>query len=578
MILQDRQCEQRFHSITRHRPVKWSYMLLGPAMLLASCGLLDDPKRDTAIERGTLEVDTLAERLEESLQANVREVNRPWYGSSLPETETSARKPFSPLLSRPDSVLLQGAEDVTLEEIAVVIEQSTGHPVLLRRNYPGPDGTPVKVVVSERHPMEYQGSLVHVLDRVAARYDVFWDFDGTTINLEPMRIRRWTLPIPVGVTEYQQTSAGLGGGTTTVSTSTSQALDPWTSLENLLYTDLVAPASISVFRDLGQLVVLGRPSDHARVNRAIEEQLYIYRNRIGLEVGVYYVDTNELDQFNLQLTALLRRDSGQPFISTTGTAVPPTGSARVFDSQGVPDTEAVGEARNELILARAAEENAKRLLDNEVWTNEDGPTREEVEADLTSASANTAVAEGNLARLVQTANRATPATNFIDFQRLATNGAVVDYRQGSSVTLSGVATPIVISRIRNYISSQSQDEEGRITLETDTIDEGVSIHAIPRLVGPGQIQLSLTVLQNSLISLDNFSTPSATVQLPTTDHRAISSDTLLRPGETLILSGYEQERISTSKASGFLGIGRGGRTGKIRMVVLVRPALLGLPG
>ena len=559
--------------------MKWSYMLLGPAILLASCGLLDDPKRDTAIEQRTLEVDTLADRLEDSLQSTVREVNRPWYGSSLPETETSARKPFSPLLSRPDSVLLQGVEDVTLDEMAVVIEQSTGHPVLLRRSYSGSEGTSVEVVFSERHPMEYQGSLAHVLDRIAARYDVFWDFDGTTITLEPMRIRRWTLPIPVGITEYQQTSAGLGGGTTTVSTSTSQALDPWASLENLLSTDLLAPAAISVFRDLGQLVVLGRPSDHVRVNRAIEEQLYIYQNRIGLEVGVYYVDTNDLDQFNLQLTALLRRDSGQPFLSTTGAAVPTTGSARVFESQRAPDTEAVGEARNELIQARAAEENAQRLFDNEVWTGgEEAPTREEVAAGLTSAKANTAVAEGNLSRLVQAASRVTPTTNFIDFQRLATNEAVVDYRQGSSVTLSGVATPIVISRIRNYISSQSLDEEGRITLETDTIDEGVSIHAIPRLVGPGQIQLSLTVLQNSLIALNNFSTPSATVQLPTTDHRAISSDTLLRPGETLILSGYEQERINTSKSRGVLGIGRGGQSGKIRMVVLVRPALLGLPG
>ena len=552
-------------------------MLLGPALLLASCGLLDDPKRDTAIEQRTLEVDTLADRLEDSLQATVREVNRPWYGSSLPEPD--ARKPFSPLLSRPDSVLLQGVEEVSLAEISDVIKQSTGHPVLLRRNYPGIEGTPVEVVVSERHPMEYQGSLAHVLDRISAQYDVFWDFDGTTITLDPMRIRRWTLPIPVGTTEYQQTSAGLGGGTTTVSTSTSQALDPWASLENLLYTDLVAPAAISVFRDLGQLVVLGRPSDHARVSRAIEEQLEIYQKRIGLEVGVYYVDTNEFDQFNLQLTALLRRDSGQPFLATTGSAVPSAGRVRVFDSQRAPDTEAVGAARNELIQARAAEVNAQRLVDNEVWTGgEEAPTREEVEAGLTSAKAKTAVAEGNLARLVQAGARATPATNFLDFQRLATNGAVVDYRQGSSVTLSGVATPIVISRIRNYISSQSLDEEGRITLETDTIDEGVSIHAIPRLVGPGQIQLSLTVLQNSLISLDNFSTPSATVQLPTTDHRAISSDTLLRPGETLILSGYEQERINTSKASGFLGIGRGGETGKIRMVILVRPALLGLPG
>ena len=554
--------------------MKWSYMLLGPAAMLASCGLLDDPERETAVTQGTAEIEALVERLETSLQSNVREVDRPWHGSSQPqETERPA---FSPLLSRQDAIHLQSTDNVSLIELATILEQTTRLPVQVRTFYSDSEDQPLEFIVTERHPMDYRGSLGHVLDQIASSYDIFWDFDGTTITLEPLKTRRWFLPIPIGATQFDQSSSGLGGGTTTISTSTNHTLDPWNSLERLLQRELVAPANIGIYRDIGQLVVLGRPSDMARIERAIKEQLFIYRHRIGLEIAVYYVNTDDLDQFNIQLTALLRRGSGLPQVVTTGSAVPPAGNVRVFGSQTVPGNQAVTTAGNVLLQARAAEENAQRLVSNPSLRGAD-LTEAEALAALTTARANTAAAANSLAQAQSISlEGATPAT-FLDFQNLATNEAVVDYRQGSSVTLSGVPTPIVLSRISNYVSSVSIDEEGRTTLETSTINEGISIHAIPRLIERNQIQLTLTVLQNALVALQRFASGSASLQLPTTDHRSVSADTVLRPGETLILSGYEQDVTLTGNSRGFLGTGRRGETTKIRMVVLVRPALLALP-
>ncbi len=550
------------------------WLLWTMLLVLAACGGLDDSKRDPIVRQKTTEIEALAAELGASLHTNVREVDRPWYGSVLPQPAKA--KPFSPLLSRPDALHLQGSEEVTLTELANLVEQSTRLPVHVRTTYSDPENKPLDYIIRERYPMDYRGSLAHVLDMIAARYDIFWDFDGTTITLEPMQTRSWSLPIPVGATEVSQTSAGLGGGSSTVTTSTSHTLDPWASLEGLLRTDLVSPADIRVFREIGQLVVLGRPSDMVRIDRTLEEQLYIYANRIGLEIAVYYVNTANLDQFNLQLTALLRRNSGLAQVSTTGSVVPPAGSVRVFDNQTVPDNQTVGAARDALTLARAEEVNARRLVDNPALRGED-QTEAEILAALTTAEANTAVAEANLNRTRDLAVQAFTPNSFIDFQSLASNEAVVDYRQGSSVTLSGVATPIVLSRISNYVSSISTDDDGRTTLETSTIDEGISIHAIPRLIDRNQLQLSLTVIQNALVSLQRFASGSAALQLPTTDHRAVAADTVLRPGETLILSGYEQDVTTTNKARGFLGTGRTGNSIKVRMVVLVRPALLALP-
>ena len=62
----------------------------------------------------------------------------------------------------------------------------------------------------------------------------------------------------------------------------------------------------------------------------------------------------------------------------------------------------------------------------------------------------------------------------------------------------------------------------------------------------------------------------------------IQNESVLAPGETLVLSGYEQE-LSRRDRSGigfFKAIGLGGKTGaqvrKVRMVVLVRPSLIPL--
>lgn len=542
--------------------------------MLASCGFLDDPEEDPVIQQKTEEVEALANALGASLQANVIEAQRPWYGSTIPETPE--RHPFSPLLSRPDAIHLQSTDTVSLVELANIVEQATSLPIQIRSIYNDQEAQPFEFTVGERHPMDYRGSLGHVLNQIASRYDTYWDFDGTTITLEPLRTRRWFLPIPVGTTQFNQSSTGLGGGTTTVSTSTNHTLDAWASLEGLLRTELVAPADIRIFRDIGQLVVLGRPSDMVRVERALQEQLYIYRHRIGLEIAVYYVNSENIDQFNLQLTALLRRGSGLQQAVSTGTAVPSAGSARVFANNSVPDNQAVTSAGNALLQAQAAEENAQRLVSNPSLRGTDLSEAEALAA-LTTAQANTAVAQNSLAQARRANIRdATPAS-FIDFQQLASHDAVVDFRQGSSVTLSGVATPIILSRIRHYVSSQSTDEENRTTLETSTIDEGISIHAIPRLIDRNQIQLSLTVLQNALVALPDFLSGTARLQLPTTDHRSVSADTVLRPGETLILSGYEQDVTLADNSRALLGRGRDDRTTKIRLVLLVRPALIALP-
>ena len=171
----------------------------------------------------------------------------------------------------------------------------------------------------------------------------------------------------------------------------------------------------------------------------------------------------------------------------------------------------------------------------------------------------------------------------INFKALASDSAVVDYRIGSTIAQSGVISPIILTRSQNYVAKSTTTSDNGVTstaIETATVDTGVRIHALPRLVGKDKIQLSLTLLQNDLTELASFDSGDSTVQLPTIDQRAIKNDSVLSAGETLVLSGYEQESSSRSNngtgVAGFLGLGGSakGSKRKIKMVVMVRPAII----
>ena len=164
---------------------------------------------------------------------------------------------------------------------------------------------------------------------------------------------------------------------------------------------------------------------------------------------------------------------------------------------------------------------------------------------------------------------------------LASKSNVVDYRHSTTIGQNGVVAPVSLLSTQNYVRESStetaDDGSVKLSLEVDTIDTGLSIFALPRIVDGGQIQLSLWILEASLNSLQNF----GSIQLPKTDHRAIDYTVLLAPGETLVIGGYEQETVRQDKEgtgiAEFLGLGGSAKAEVITtsMVVLVRPTIIG---
>lgn len=174
-------------------------------------------------------------------------------------------------------------------------------------------------------------------------------------------------------------------------------------------------------------------------------------------------------------------------------------------------------------------------------------------------------------------------TASFNMRKLASSESVADYQMSNTVAQNGVVAPVVLTNSKAYVSeiTLGTDEEPP-TVTTDNINSGISIYALPRLMRNGKIHLSVWVTQSELNSLEEFNTGNGSVQLPDADQRAVEYTLTMKPGETLIMGGYEQERAKSDSSGGIGSLGvlgltdnKSGETKRTRMVLMVRPTLIG---
>ena len=455
---------------------------------------VDEGRRLTAAERVRLRAVQRGEILREE---------RPFYGSAVEVARGAVSG--TPLPRRLEgargvSLSLSGQADV--RTVAAAITAATDIPVNIRTRYVLPDGSAVRVPIGTTMAVQgYEGPLSAFLDRLAARMDVFWAYDGKVVTIDRMTRRTWRVPLPVGTTQIDDSAESVGGP----SVATTRSLDPWADLERRLAPLAPPPARVTLAPESGRVEVFGPPSVLKAAGAVLEDVAATSNMRIGLDVAVFFVDSDLASGFGLGVEGLVND---------------------VVGSLGVA---AAGAAEGSIILSR-------------------------------------------------------PGEGTISFEALAKDRAVVDYRLASSVAQSGVVTPIKITNERKYLESvtREKDDEGTVTIElaVKDLETGLSIAALPRLVEHRNIQLALTISQRSLIRFDEKTYEGAELDLPEIDNREIRNETVLAPGETLVLSGYEQD-VAIREDSG-VGIlrrfGIGGSTEatrrKVRMIVLVRPTLI----
>ena len=346
-----------------------------------------------------------------------------------------------------------------------------------------------------------------LLDRLSAKFDLTWSFDGAAIRFDRMVSVIHDVPLPPTAGSIGTEVGGVQTGASSVTTSKTVEIDPWAELDAALAQVIAHPATVNLAKNTGKVTVFGPPSVQRTAAKVIDRFAEVYSQRIGLEIATYFVDSTDKDDF--ALGTFLQGVFGDETISL---------------GQGLLETGSVG---------------------------------------------NVAIVGGQW------------DGSAINFRALASKSNVVDYRHSTTIGQNGVVAPVSLLSTQNYVRESStetaDDGSVKLSLKVDTIDTGLSIFALPRIVDGDQIQLSLWILEASLNSLQKF----GTIQLPKTDHRAIDYTVLLAPGETLVIGGYEQETVRRDQegtgVAGFFGLGGSARAEVITtsMVVLVRPTIIG---
>lgn len=170
------------------------------------------------------------------------------------------------------------------------------------------------------------------------------------------------------------------------------------------------------------------------------------------------------------------------------------------------------------------------------------------------------------------------------FRAISKAESVFDFQQGSATSQNGVWAAIKIQKNTNYVANSittiDDNNVSTTTLDVDTVDEGLSISVLPRILENDQIQMQLTVVQKTLSALDSFEAGTTKIQLPKIEARQIQSDVVLTPGETFVLAGYEQESYTKagegpgSPLAFIFGGTKEAKVENIRLILLVRLALI----
>ena len=165
---------------------------------------LEEGRRLTAAERVRLRAVQRGEILREE---------RPFYGSAVEVARGAVSgTPLPRRLEGARGVSLSLSGQADIRTVAAAITAATDIPVNIRTRYVLPDGSAVRVPIGTTMAVQgYEGPLSAFLDRLAARMDVAWSYDGKVVTINRMTRRTWRIPLPVGTTQIDDSAESVGG-------------------------------------------------------------------------------------------------------------------------------------------------------------------------------------------------------------------------------------------------------------------------------------------------------------------------------------------------------------------------------
>lgn len=441
------------------------------------------------------------------------------------------------------TVTLVTASPMTIGEIAAKISSMTGIPVdaegLEQSGGVGgsPPSMPFSAGVLPPPPsallgqaaqsastplsLHYSGPLSGLLDAVAAKECVWWRFRDGRIVLFRTETKTFQVPALAWSTQAMGSivaSAGAnanggssgsgamptmgagtvgGSGGTSSNTSTgstaivnSSSVNVWSGLQKIAQTVAGSGAQVIADAATGSITVTGTPPQVRHVYEWVQGLSRQLSRQVAITVHVYDVQVTNEQNYGLNLSGAFQSLGKQYGISVAGVAPPTPVSGQAPFSMG---------------------------------------------ANILS-SATGAVGQWSGSQVA--------------VQALATLGNVSQVFEQSAVTLNGQPAPIQVAQQVGYLASSSSTQTANVGttsgLIPGTVTTGFTAMFLPRVVD-GKILLGMNMTISSLLSIQTVSSGGNSIQVPSVASSTFQQSVSLKPGQTLLLTGFKQNNGQTTR-------------------------------
>lgn len=367
----------------------------------------------------------------------------------------------------------------------------------------------------------YTGNLGGLLDIVTARLGISWKYEDGMVTFFYLQTARFDIEpsdakyaltgsVVSGVSNSSSSDGGTGSGSSGSSSSGGVSGESGTSLKsdvamgNNLYDDLKSTAEsmltpgvgrLDMNKTTGTVVITDVPEVVRRVGEYLTSENKALSRQVNLKVVIYTVNTETSDAVGIDWNVIYKTLAGKYGINLAGPAGTIADAGSV--SFSVLDT-ATGAARQ------------------------------------------------------------FAGSSFL-FDALSKQAKVADVRTIPLMTTNMASASVVVGRQIAYLKSVSTTvySTGSTTLPSQTltpgsVTTGTNITIFPKILDGGdRMMLNMFLNISSLIQLREISSDTEKLEAPEVDSRSVPQRVWLKPGQTVVISGLEQN-VATSNRQGQL--------------------------
>lgn len=382
--------------------------------------------------------------------------------------------------------------------------------------------------------ISYSGPLAGFLDAAAARFNVFWEWEGEAERIRFFRHTSKTFRIVAlpGNTKLSARISNQGGGGSNGGSGGSQSnqetsvtfddLSVWVGIEEAVKNMLTEKGKAIVTPATGTITVTDTPNVIAKVEQFVRDQNASLARQVVVNVRVLSVELSDSDNYGINWDLVYQSLSGNFGWSFSNSFATDPGASNL--ALRILSTAGSGTASN----VRA-------------WAGSEA---------ILSA--------------------------------LSKQGRVSQLTSASVTTLNNQPVPVQVGRQTAYLASSQttiSDGQSSTSLQPGTISTGFAMNLVPHILDQQNLLLQYAIDISSLLGLTTVTSGDSSIQTPEIETRNFLQRVKVGTGDTLVVAGFEQNNLNaTTQGVGnarntALGGGVGGNRQRSVLVVLIQPVI-----